>query len=389
MAYFDHAATTTLRESALAEYVRCSQIVGNPSSVHSAGQSARAILEAARDTVAASLGCHRSEVIFTSGGTEANNQAIKGIYWARNAEDPKLDLIISAATEHHALIDPMEWLEKTQGARIHWLRVEKSGRFDLQDLRDTLEREGGRVAMISLMWANNETGVINDIREVCRLASAHGVPVHSDAVAALGHTPVNFAESGLTAMSISGHKVGAPIGVGALVVARRAKPVSLMHGGGQERGLRSGTMNYPLASAFAVAISETVAELETKATRLGSLRDRIEAELRRAIPDVIVTTGATNRLPDNSHLIFPGVLGDTFLYTLDAAGVRVSTGSACQAGVVGPSHVVLGMGYSEQDAKSCLRITLGHDTTDQDVDQLIGAIPAAYRAAKLASQAGI
>lgn len=389
MAYFDHAATTTVRQSALAELVKCTQILGNPSSVHGAGQTSRAILEAARDAVAQSLVCNRSEVVFTSGGTESNNQAVKGLFWARRAENPMLDLIITATTEHHALIDPIEWLERHQGARVHWLAVDRTGQFDLAELREVLERERDRVALISLMWANNETGAVNDIPAICSIAAEYEVPVHSDAVAAVGHLPISFSDSGLTAMSVSGHKIGAPIGVGALLVARSAKPVSLLHGGGQERGLRSGTMNYPMAAAFSVAVQEAVAELPERVARLLPLRDRVERFVLDLVPDAIATTGGSSRLPDNAHFLFPGLLGDTLLYTLDAAGVQVSTGSACQAGVVGPSHVLLGMGYSEQQAKSCIRISLGHSTTEEDIAEFEAAFPKAYEVAKRASTAGV
>ena len=389
VAYFDHAATTAVRETALAELVKCAQILGNPSSVHGAGQAARAILESARDRVANALNCNRSEVIFTSGGTESNNQAVKGLYWWRQASDSNLDLIITAPTEHHALIDPIEWLEQSQGARIHWLRVDSTGQFDLAELEAVLQREAGRVALISLMWANNETGAVNDIPAVCRLAAEFGVPVHSDAVATVGHLPVDFAGSGLTAMSISGHKVGAPIGIGALLVARAAKPVSLLHGGGQERGLRSGTMNYPLAASLAVAVDEAVAELPERTNRIRQMRDQLEQHVLSLVPDAVITVGSGPRLPDNAHFMFPGLLGDTLLYTLDAAGVQVSTGSACQAGVVGPSHVLIGMGYTEQQAKSCIRVTFGHTTTSDDLAHLQSAFADAYVRAKRASTAGV
>lgn len=389
MAYFDHAATTAVRESALAEMVRCTQLLGNPSSVHAAGQAARAILESARDSVSKSLGCDRSEVIFTSGGTESNNHAIKGLFWARRAENPDLDLIITSPTEHHALIDPIEWLEQHDGARVHWLGVDQDGRVDLAELATILQREAGRVALISLMWANNETGAITDMAAVCELAKSSGVPVHSDAVAAVGHMPVDFGAVGLTAMSVSGHKIGAPIGVGALLVSRRSKPVSLLHGGGQERGLRSGTMNFPMAAAFAVALADSVAEIGDRNARIGALRDRLEKFVLAAVPEARATIAAGQRLPDNTHLMFPGLLGDTLLYTLDASGVQVSTGSACQAGVVGPSHVLIGMGYTEREAKSCIRITLGHTTTEADVVEFEAAFPEAYLRAKRASTAGV
>lgn len=357
--------------------------------MHGAGQAARAILESARDTVAKSLGCNRSEVVFTSGGTEANNQAVKGIYWARQAANPEFDLIITAPTEHHALIDPIEWLEHHQGARVHWLKVDARGQFDLLELSEVLERESGRVALVSLMWANNETGAVNDIPAVCKLAAKFGVPVHSDAVATVGHMQINFEQSGLTAMSVSGHKIGAPIGVGALLVARNSKPVSLLHGGGQERGLRSGTMNYPLAASFAVALEESVNELPDRPKRLSQLRDRVEKFVLSQAPEAVATISGGMRLPDNAHFVFPGLLGDTLLYTLDAAGVQVSTGSACQAGVVGPSHVLMGMGYSEEDANSCIRVSLGYNTTEADVAKFESVFLDAYQRAKRASTAGV
>ena len=389
MVYLDHAATTSVRASALAALTGALSLLGNGSSVHAAGQAARAVLENARDSVAKSLGCHRSEVIFTSGGTEANNQAIKGIFWTRNRENPSCKLIITAATEHHALLDPVEWLEREQGAEVHWLKQNRSGVFDLAELESLLELRGSEVALISLMWGNNETGVLNDISAVTSLASRFGIPVHSDAVATVGHVPVDFAASGLAAMSVSGHKVGAPIGVGALVVARSLKPTSLLHGGGQERGLRSGTMNYPLAAAFASALAESVADLKNRAVRLSELREMLESGVRQVVPSVIFTTSDVERLPDNSHMLFEDVRGDTLLYTLDAAGIQVSTGSACQAGVVGPSHVLIGMGWSESAAGSCIRVTLGHDTQASDIEQFLQALPNAYSVAKLASSVGI
>ena len=384
--FLDHAATTALRPEALAALTAALTTLGNPSSVHSAGQASRQILEDARDTLALAVGCHRSEVIFNSGGTEADNQAVKGIFWARRRAEPGRNVIISAATEHHALIDPIEWLERHDGAEIHWLPVAQNGTVDLAALREYLTQNHERVALITLMWANNETGVITDIPAVCRMAAECQIPVHSDAVAALGHLPLSFRDSGLSAMSLSGHKVGAPIGVGALIVSRSLKLDSLIHGGGQERSLRSGTMNYPLAASFAEAARVAVATLPAREQSTRALRDYLETEVRKLVPEVIVTAVAAQRLPDNAHFIFPGILGDSLLFLLDSAGVQVSTGSACQAGVVGPSHVLLGMGYSEDLAQACIRVTLGYSTTKADIDKFLAELPAAHAAALRAGQ---
>jgi cysteine desulfurase len=379
--FLDHAATTAVRPAALAALSSALGALGNPSSVHSAGQRSRSILEDARDAIAQAVDCNRSEVVFTSGGTEANNQAIKGIYWQRRAENPERNLIISAATEHHALIDPIEWLVSHEEAEVYWVPVSKRGELDYAALAGYLTANHERVALISLMWANNEIGVITDIEAVTALAAPFGVPVHSDAVATFGHLPISFRESGLAAMSISGHKVGAPIGVGALIVARSLKPESLIHGGGQERALRSGTMNYPLAAAFGAAATEAVATIAERHQRTLKMRDQLEAQVQRLVPDVIVTARGANRLPDNAHFVFPGIIGDSLLFLLDAAGIEVSTGSACQAGVVGPSHVLLALGYSEDLAQACIRVSLGYTTTESDIEALLGALPGAHQKA--------
>lgn len=383
--FLDHASTTPVRSSAIEALNTALLKIGNPSSVHSHGQSVRADLEDARDELSKAINCNRSEVIFNSGGTESNNQAIKGIYWSRN-QDQRRQVIISAATEHHALIDPIEWLVQHEGAVFELVKVFPSGMVDLQHLEELVALHGDNIALISLMWVNNETGVITDIAKVCEIAGE--IPVHSDAVAALGHVPTDFAGSGLTAMSISGHKVGAPIGVGALIVSRSFKPVSLLHGGGQERGLRSGTMNYPMAKAFAVAALEAVSELEARQAALGELRDEFENRVLEAIPSARRSAEGAKRAEHNSNLIFPGVRSDSILFLLDQQGLSVSSGSACQAGVLGPSHVLYAMGHSEGDASSCLRVTLGHTTTRSDIEFAIAAITSVHAPALAASAIG-
>ena len=373
--FLDHASTTPVRQASRDALIAALAEVGNPQSVHGHGQRTRAQLEDARDELALALDCNRSEVIFNSGGTEANNQAIKGIYWARN-QTAKRPIIISSAIEHHALIDPIEWLCKHEGAELRLVKLLPSGEIDLAHLQELVTQLGDQIAFISLMWVNNEVGIITDIEAVTKIAG--DIPVHSDAVQAFGHLPISFKRSGLAAMSISGHKIGAPIGVGALIVSRNLKPESLLHGGGQERGLRSGTMSYPLAKSLAAAARDAVADLELRQARLKAFRDRFEAELLRAIPDARVSASLKNRIEHSSNVILPGTKSDSMLFLLDEQGLSVSAGSACQAGVLGPSHVLMGMGYSEADATACLRVSFGHTSQPEDVDFAIMAITKAH-----------
>ena len=373
--FLDHASTTPVRQSALDALVAALADTGNPQSVHTHGQTTRAHLEDARDDLALAVDCNRSEVVFNSGGTESNNQAIKGIYWARN-QDRERRVIISSPIEHHALIDPIEWLCEFEGAKLELVSVSANGELDLDHLQELIATHGDNVALISLMWVNNEIGVITDIPKVCKLAG--DIPVHSDAVAAFGHLPLSFKHSGLTAMSISGHKIGAPIGVGALIVSRNFKPVSLVHGGGQERGLRSGTMSFPLAKALGVAARDSARDLDVRQARLKVLRDSFEEKLTSQLPEVRITASGANRVSQNSNVILPGTKSDSMLYLLDEQGLSVSAGSACQAGVLGPSHVLLGMGYSEAEASACLRVSFGHTSLESDVDFAVQAIVGAY-----------
>lgn len=382
--FLDHAATTDIRQCAKDALVTALSQLGNPSSVHTHGQATRELLEQARDKVALAIDADRSEVVFLSGGTEANNQAIKGLWWSRRNE--KRNVIVSAATEHKALIDPIQWLVETEGAELVEVPVSTVGELDLAYLEAVIRERSEEIALISLMWVNNETGVITDIEKVTALASAHQIPVHSDAVSAIGRIPVSFTKSGLTAMTISGHKFGSPIGVGALVVKRSSKPVSLLHGGGQERGLRSGTMNFPLALSMAEAITESVGQREKTQTRLLEIRNWLEAEVVAQIPETVVTAMGANRVSHNAHFVFPGVNNDSLLFLLDQQGVSVSAGSACQAGVLGPSHVLLAMGFSPEDAASCLRVTLGHTSTMEDARGFLEALAVAYPKAKQASR---
>jgi len=375
--YLDYAATTPLRKEVFDCYVEHLQTLGNPSSVHSSGQLVRQALEEARESLAKSVDCNRSEVIFTAGGTESVNLAIKGLFWQRVGEDSNRKVIISAATEHHASLDPMEWLEKHDGAEILWLPVDNQGVIDLDFLANYLKEHNHKVALVNLMWANNETGVITDINKLTSITKPYGIPLHADSIAAFGHIPVSFADSGLSAMSISAHKIGGPVGAGALIVSRATKLVSIIHGGGQERGMRSGTMNAPVAKAFAVAADLAVAELAEEQSRLEALRDKLVQGVKELTHLAQHTASESPRMPHNAHFTFEGCSGDSLLFLLDQQGVCVSVGSACQAGVNGPSHVLIAMGRTEREANGCLRMTLGKQSTEADVDAFLEALPKA------------
>jgi len=379
--YLDNAATTPIRPEVLEVYKDYLQLLGNPSSVHTSGQQVRQALEESRESIAKAVGCDRSEVIFTSGGTESDNLAIKGLFWQRRNEDATRKVIITAGTEHHGVIDPIEWLENHDGAEVVLVPVSYDGELDLEWLSNYLTDNHQSVALISLMWANNETGVITDIGAVPAMANKYSIPVHSDAVAAFGHMPVSFRDSGLAAMSITAHKLGGPVGVGALIVSRNTKLVSIIHGGGQERGLRSGTMNAPAAKAFALAAERMQGELEKEIARLNDLRAKLIEGVLSITPEISLTASNAERLPNIIHFTLAGASGESLLFLLDQKGIFVSTGSACQAGVNRPSHVLIAMGRTEDQAKGCLRITFGHESTEADVDAVLEALPQAIESA--------
>jgi cysteine desulfurase len=389
-AYLDHAATTPVLPEAAAVLVEHLSRTGNPSSLHASGRSARRAVEEAREQLAAALGARPSEVLLTGGGTEADNLAVKGLFWARAGQDPARRRVLVSAVEHHAVLDPAFWLAEHAGAEIVLLPVDDEGRVRLDALREELAAHGDEVALVSVMWANNEVGTVQPVAEVARLAHAHGVPVHADAVQAVGQVPVDFAASGLDALTVSGHKLGAPTGVGALLARRELGLVPVLHGGGQERGVRSGSLDVPAIAAFAVAVERAVAGREETAARLGALRDALVAGVRAAVPDAVLRGPAdtADRLPANAHLTFPGCEGDSLLYLLDSAGVECSTGSACQAGVPQPSHVLLAMGVPEADARGALRFSLGWPSTPDDVAALLAALPGAVERARAAGLAG-
>ncbi|QHT55000.1 cysteine desulfurase [Cellulomonas sp. H30R-01] len=389
-AYLDHAATTPMLPGAARVLTEHLAHPGNPSSLHGSGRAARRVVEEARETAAAALGARPSEVVWTSGGTEADNLAVKGLFWARRTQDPSRRRILVSAVEHHAVLDPAFWMAEHAGAELVLLPVDADGVVDVAALRDELEQNGAQAALLSVMWANNEVGALQPLDEVVALARRHGVPVHADAVQAVGQVPVDFAASGLDAMTVSGHKIGGPGGVGALLARRGLDLTPVLHGGGQERGVRSGTLAAPLVASFAAALDEAVRERPAYAARVGALRDRLVAGVRAAVPDAVLRgpADADRRLPANAHFTFPGCEGDSLLYLLDSAGVEASTGSACQAGVPRPSHVLLAMGVDEDDARGALRFTLGHTSTEADVAALHAALPAVVERARAAGLAG-
>ncbi|MDQ0768531.1 cysteine desulfurase [Pseudarthrobacter defluvii] len=388
-AYLDHAATTPLSGAALAALTRELARTGNPSSLHGSGRRARRAVEDAREAIAAAAGAHPSEVIFTSGGTESDNLAVKGMYWSRVAEDPKRRRILCSAVEHHAVLDTVEWLERHEGAEVTWLPVDGEGVLDLEVLETELSREPGTVALVTVMWANNEVGTIQPIQRIVELAHAAGAPVHSDAVQAFGSVPVRFKESGLEAMSISAHKIGGPVGVGALLLGRAVTLTPVQHGGGQERDVRSGTLDTASIAAFAAAAEAAAAALPAEAARIAGLRDRLIDGVRERVPEAVLRGApGAGRLPGNAHFTFPGCEGDSLLFLLDLAGIESSTGSACTAGVPRPSHVLLAMGLDEETARGAQRFSLGHASTGADVDALLAALPEAYARARQAGMAG-
>ena len=379
--YLDHAATTPLLTEVLAAMTGQLGRVGNASSLHASGRAARRVAEQSRERLAEALGARPSEVLFTSGGTESDNLAVKGLYWARRDADSRRRRIVVSPAEHHAVLDSVEWLAKHDGADVTWLPVEPTGRVTPEALRAALGT-GEDVALASVMWANNEIGTVSDLAALAEVAHDVGVPLHTDAVQAVGQVPVDFAASGVDALTMTGHKLGGPMGAGVLLLRREAECTPLLHGGGQERDVRSGTLDVAAIVGLQVAATVAVTEREERADRLSALRDRLVTGVMAQVPDAQlngapldeVVAGGPGRLPGNAHLSFPGAEGDALLMLLDARGVECSTGSACSAGVARPSHVLLATGADPDRARSSLRFSLGHTSTDADVDALLAVI---------------
>ena len=384
--YLDHAATTPMLPAAVEAMTAHLAATGNPSSLHASGRRARRVVEESRETIAQALNCRPGEVVFTSGGTESDNLAVKGIFWSRHAADPRRTRILSTAVEHHAVLAPRHGLREAGHAQGERLPVARHGRLDLDALRASVARDPESVALISVMWANNEVGTLQPIPEVVAIAVEHGIPVHTDAVQAVGGVPVDFAGSGVDALTLTGHKVGGPYGVGALVVRRELEVTPLVHGGGQERDIRSGTIDTPAIAGLAAAVELSVKQQAEHATRVGALRDDLVRRLREVVPEAYLNGDPDDRLPGNAHLTFPGCEGDSLLMLLDARGIECSTGSACSAGVPQASHVLLAMGHTDAEARGSLRFSLGHTSTQDDVDAVVEAIGPVVERARNAGQ---
>lgn len=393
--YLDHAATTPVRPESVAALTRALQRVGNPSSTHAAGRAARDLVEDARERVAIALDCEPAELIFTSGGTEADNLAVSGLGLGRRRLDPGRGQVVVSAVEHPAVLEAAQALAGAPGTDDvcpYWLApVTAEGLVDVPALAGHLARHGRSTALISVMRVNNETGVVQPVDEIVELARRHGAWVHSDAVQAVGHVPVSFRASGLDAMSVSGHKLGSPVGIGALVARRELSIAPVEHGGGQERGVRSGTVNAAGAAAFAAALESAVGQREEEARRLCGLRDRLASEVIRAVPGAEFTGPGLDRRevrsPHVAHLTFAGCESEALLFGLDMAGVRASSGSACQAGVEDASHVLLAMGLDETTARSAVRFTFGWTSTEDDVDTVLAVLPGVVERARAAARA--
>ena len=375
MIYLDHAATTPMLPEAIEVMTEELAQLGNPSSLHNAGRRARRVVEESREQIAEVLNARPSEVVFTSGGTEADNLAVKGLYWAQRDADRSRRRVLVTSIEHHAVIDSVRWLHTHEGADTSYLDVDGQGILSPAALTAAIEQDPDAVALVSVMWANNEVGTVQPICELAEAAHAHGIVFHSDAVQAAAQLPVNFAGSGADALTVTSHKLGGPIGVGALLLRRGVEPVPVLHGGGQERDVRSGTLDAPAIRAFATAAVVSAERREAEAKRLAVLRDDLIRQITEAVPDAILNgpPPGPGRLPGNAHFSFPGCEGDALLMLLDARDIAASTGSACTAGVAQPSHVLLAMGADEDRARSTLRFSLGHTSTQQDMDAL-GAV---------------
>jgi cysteine desulfurase len=387
--YLDHAATTPMLPEAIAAMTEELAQLGNPSSLHSAGRRARRIVEESREQLAEVFGARASDVIFTSGGTEADNLAVKGLFWARRAADERHRRILTTAVEHHAVFDSVRWLCDAQEALAGWLAVDALGLVAADELRAALaiDPSGTDAALVSIMWANNEVGAVQPVASLAAAAHEFGVPFHTDAVQAAAQLPLDFAASGADAMTVTAHKLGGPVGVGALLLAKGASAVPVLHGGGQERDIRSGTLDAPAIRAFAVAAVASAERRTLETKRIAALRDDLIRQVLQAVPDAVLNgpPPGPERLPGNAHFSFPGCEGDALLLLLDARGIACSTGSACTAGVAEPSHVLLAMGADENRARGSLRFSLGHTSTQADVDALGAVIGEAVTRARRAA----
>ena len=362
--YLDHAATTPMADAAIAAMTISLSKIGNPSSLHTQGRATRKDVEDAREVIAQAVGAMPSEIIFTGSGTEADNAAIKGLFWKSGKK-----VIVISAVEHHAVLDPARWLVEHEGAELIEIPVTKTGLIDLDFLKELITKRGIEIALISVMHSNNETGVIQPVAEVVKIAG--DIPVHTDAVQSFTKTPLSYKDLGVMSMALSAHKVGGPLGIGVLVLRRAFEIPALLHGGGQEREIRSGTLNAPSIVAFAAAVESSDYDSE----RVSALRDRFESGLRASVPDAYINGVDAPRLPGITNVTFPGTQSDSLLLLMDSEKVSCSTGAACSAGVHRPSHVLLAMGHTEVTAQSSLRFSCGATSTESDIDFALSVLP--------------
>jgi cysteine desulfurase len=362
--YLDHAATTPMADAAIAAMTSSLSKIGNPSSLHTQGRATRKDVEDAREVIAKAVGAQPSEVIFTGSGTEADNAAIKGLFWKSGKK-----VIVISAVEHHAVLDPARWLAEHEGAEVIEIPVTKTGLIDLDFLKDLIAKRGNEIALISVMHSNNETGVIQPVGEVVKIAG--DIPVHTDAVQSFTKTPLSYKELGVTSLALSAHKVGGPHGIGVLVLRRAYEIPALLHGGGQEREIRSGTLNAPSIVALAAAVEKS----NYDAAHVAALRDRFESGVRAVVPDAYINGEDAPRLPGITNVTFPGTQSDSLLLLMDSEKVSCSTGAACSAGVHRPSHVLLAMGHTEITAQSSLRFSCGATSTEADIDFALSVLP--------------
>ena len=374
--YLDHAATAPINDAAIDALNTQMRKLGNPSSTHNSGRSVRKDVEDARHKLAQLLGANPSEIIFTGSGTEADNLAIKGFFW----QFPERNVIVTSAFEHHAILDPVEWLVAHEGAEEIRIPITKFGTIDLEFLAKVVKERGAEIALISVMHSNNEIGSLQPISEVVRIAGE--IPVHTDAVQSFSKVEFNFAELGVSAASISAHKVGGPHGIAALILKHGLDLTPILHGGGQEREIRSGTLNAPAIVAFTAAAEYAIANRDHNFKKVRELRDYFISELRQTLPDVVINSALDPALPGIVNASFSGTESDALLLLLDGEGVSASAGSACNAGVPRPSHVLLALGLSESQAYSSLRLSIGISNTKEEIDQVITVMPSVVERAR-------
>ena len=379
--YFDHAATTPMVDAALTALNTQLKKLGNASSLHSAGRAVRKDLEAAREEIAKAINCAPSEVIFTATGTEANNLAIKGLYWKGVKENKRV--IITSTFEHHAVMDPIVWLAEHEGAQVVGVNVDSKGFIKLDELKQAVSEHEGKIALISIMHANNEMGSIQDIAEVVAIAGQ--IPVHADCVQSFGKVELSFKKLGLTAATISAHKIGGPLGVAALILKKGLDIEPVLHGGGQERDLRSGTFNAPSIVSFAAAASDAQLNRKAREVIIRELKQELIQTIKKNVSEARVNGDLEKSLPGIISITFPKTDSEGLLLLLDAEGIACSTGSACSAGVQRPSHVLIAMGLSEDETTSTLRFSLSHLNTINEIARLGSVIASVVARSKAAS----